>query len=147
MDLELHNRTSKYREHSQKSQNSEKVTDEETSRKISHQTLERGAHPGDSENREHFYNSQEKQAGMDIGNVNVTVSIPDNQCSVGVSDFLEHSQNSLPNGELKVDIGEVNVSFRASDSHCTTAASEFREVSSNPWVESVCLQGTHHAQA
>ena len=36
MDLELHNRTSKYREHSQKSQSSEKATDEETSRKIVH---------------------------------------------------------------------------------------------------------------
>ena len=34
MDLELHNRTSKYREHSQKSQNSKKTAAEETSRKI-----------------------------------------------------------------------------------------------------------------
>ena len=51
------------------------------------------------------------------------VSIRDNQCSVGVSDFLEHSQNSLSNGELKVDTGEVNVSFSAHDSQCLTAAS------------------------
>ena len=34
MDLELHNRTSEYREHSQKSRNSEKTAAEETSRKI-----------------------------------------------------------------------------------------------------------------
>ena len=36
MDLELHNRTSEYREHSQKSLSSEKLTDEKTSRKIVH---------------------------------------------------------------------------------------------------------------
>ena len=34
MDLELHSRTSEYREHSQKSWNSEKTTAEETSRKM-----------------------------------------------------------------------------------------------------------------
>ena len=50
IDQELHNRTSEYREHSQKSRSSEKATDEETSRKIAHQMLDRGAHPGDSEN-------------------------------------------------------------------------------------------------
>ena len=36
MDLELHNRTSEYREHSQKSQNSQKIPDEEMSSKIVH---------------------------------------------------------------------------------------------------------------
>ena len=36
MNLELHNRTSEYREHSQKSLSSEKLTDEKTSRKIVH---------------------------------------------------------------------------------------------------------------
>ena len=125
MDLELHNRTSEYREHSQKSWSSEKATDEETSRKIVHRTLDKGAHPGDSENREHSQNSWIKQAGVDIGNVNVTVSIRDDQCSAGVSDFLEHSQNSLSNGEPKVDTGDVNVSFNARDSQCLAAASKF----------------------
>ena len=62
---------------------------------------------------------------MDIGNVNVTVSIRDNQCSVIVSDFLEHSQNSLLNGEPKVDTGEVNVLFSAHDGQCLAAVSEF----------------------
>ena len=62
---------------------------------------------------------------MDIGNINVTVGIRDNQCSARVSNFLEHSQNSLSNGEPKMDTGEVNVSFRAHDSQCLTAASEF----------------------
>ena len=75
MDLQLHNRTSEYREHSQKSQSSEKVTDDETSRKIAHQTLDRGAHPGDSDNQEHSQNSWKKQARVDIGNIDVTVSI------------------------------------------------------------------------
>ena len=50
MDLELHNRTSEYREHSQKSRSSEKAADEETSRKIVHRMLDKGTHPGDSEN-------------------------------------------------------------------------------------------------
>ena len=112
-----------------------------------HQTLNNGAHPEDSENREHSRNSRKKQARVDIGNVNVTVSMRDNQCSVGVSDFLEHSQNLLSNGEPKVDTGEVNVSFGVPNSQCLTAASEFREVSSNSWVESECSQGTHHKQS
>ena len=53
MDPELHSRTSECREHSQNSRNSEKTADEETSRKIVHRTLDRGAHLGNSENREH----------------------------------------------------------------------------------------------
>ena len=77
MDPELHNRT----------------------RKLVHQTLNKGTHPGHSENREHSQNSRKKQAGVDIGNINVTVSTQDNQCSAGSSDFLEHSQNSLSTGE------------------------------------------------
>ena len=125
MDPELHSRTREYREHSQKSRSSEKTTDEETSRNIVHQTLDRPVHPGDSKNQEHFQNSWEKQAVVDIGNVNVTVSVRDNQCSAGDSDFLEHSQITLPNGEPKVDTGEVNVSFSADDGQCLAAASEF----------------------
>ena len=125
MDLEPHNRTSEYREHSQKSWSSEKVTDEETSRKIVHRTLDRGMHPRDSENREHSRNSWKKQAGVETGNVNVTVSIQDNQCSVGVSYFLEHSQNLLWSGELKVDTGEVKVLFDARDGQCLATASDF----------------------
>ena len=50
MDLELHNRTSEYREHSQKSRSSEKVIGEEMSRKIAHRTLDRGTYPADSKN-------------------------------------------------------------------------------------------------
>ena len=57
MDLELHNRTSKYREHFQKSWNSEKKADEETSKKIVHRTLDKVEHPGDSKNREYSRNS------------------------------------------------------------------------------------------
>ena len=125
MDLKLHNRTSEYRENSQKSWNSERTADEEMSRKIVHRTLKKGSHPGDSKNREHSQNLQIKQAGVDIGNINVTVSIRDDQCSAGVSDFLEHSQNSLLNREPKVDTGDVNVLFSVHDSQCLTAASEF----------------------
>ena len=147
MDPELHSRTSKYREHSQKLRGSEKVIDEETSRTNVHQKLDEGVHPEDSKNQEHSQNSRKKQAGVDKGNVNVTVSIRDKQCSAGVSDFLEHSQNSLSNGEPKMDTGEVNVLFGVPNSQCWTAASEFREVSSNSRVESECSQGTHHKQS
>ena len=83
---------------------------------------------------------------MDIGNVNMTVGIRDGQCSAGVSDFLEHSQNSLLNGEPKVDTGDVNASFNVPDGQCLTTAGEFREVSSNSRVESECSQGTHNKQ-
>ena len=50
MDLELHNRTSEYREHSQKLRNIEKATGEETSRKTVHRLLNKDTHPGHSEN-------------------------------------------------------------------------------------------------
>ena len=63
------------------------------------------------------------------------------------SDFPEHSQNSLPNGEPKVSTGEANVSFGVHNGQCLVAASEFRELSSNSWVESECSQGTHHKQS
>ena len=69
------------------------MTDEETSRKIVHQTLDKDVHLEDSENREHSLNSLKEQNGVDIGKAYVTVSIRDNQCSSGVSNFLEHSQN------------------------------------------------------
>ena len=61
----------------------------------------------------------------DIGNVNVTVSVRDNQCSAGDSDFLEHSQNSLPNGEPKMNTGEVNMWVCAHDGQCLAADSKF----------------------
>ena len=75
----------------------------------------------------------------------MTVDSREDQCSAGDSNLLEHSQNSLLNGEPKVDTEDVNVSF--SGNQCRTAASEFREVSSNLWVESECSQGTHHKQS
>ena len=74
MDPEVHKRTSKYREHSQNSRSSEKVTDEKTSRKNAHQTLDKDAHLGNSKSREHSQNSRKKQAGVDMGDIEVTVS-------------------------------------------------------------------------
>ena len=62
---------------------------------------------------------------MDVGNVNMPVSIRDDQCSVGVSNFLEHFQNSLSNGESKVDTGDVDVSLSVCNGQCLTEASEF----------------------
>ena len=70
INLERHDKISEYREHSQKSQSS----DEKTSTKTVHQMFDRDAHPENSENQEHSQNSWKKQAGVDIGNANVTVS-------------------------------------------------------------------------
>ena len=60
IDPELRSGTSEYRELSQKSRSSEKATDEETSRKTVHQTFDKDAHLGNSENLEHSQNPQEK---------------------------------------------------------------------------------------
>ena len=125
MNLELYSRTSEYREHSQKSWSSERATDKETSGNIVHRTMDRHVHKGDSENREHSQNSREKQAVEDMGNVNVTFSVRDSQCSGRDSDFPEHSQNSLLNGEPKVVTEEANVSFSDRDGQCLATASEF----------------------
>ena len=75
---------------------------------------------------------------METGNVKVTIGTQHNQCSVGVRDFLEHSQNLLSNGEPKVDTGEANVLFGACDGQGLTAASKLREVSANSQVEREC---------
>ena len=147
MNPELHSKTSEYREHSQKSRSSGKVTDEEMSRNIMHQMLDRRVHSEDSENREHSQNSRVKQVVQEIGCENVTVDVRENQCLAGDSDFPKHSQNSLSKGEPKVNTGEANVSFNTRDGHCWEAASELRELSSNSRVETGCSQGTMHKQS
>ena len=88
MDLELHNGTSKYREHSQKLWNSEKMAAEETSGKIVAQTLNKGTHPGDSKNQEHSQNSLLKtEPKVDTGDVNMLFSVHNGQCLTAASDF------------------------------------------------------------
>ena len=109
--------------------------------------FDRDAHQGNSKNREHSQKLRKKQARVDIGNVNVTVSNRDKQSLPRVSNFLEHFQTSLPNDEPKVNTGEVNVSLSACDSLCLAASSKLRELSSNSWVETGCSQGTHHKQS
>ena len=125
MNSKLHSNASEYREHSQKSQNSGKPTDVETSGNIVHQMLERRVHPGNSENREHSQNSLEKQAVEEMEHVKVTMSVRESQCSAGDSDFSKHSQNSLSKGEPKVDPGEAKVSFGDREGQCLAMASEF----------------------
>ena len=142
----LHSRTSEYREHSQKSRSSERATDKEMSGNIVHRTMDRRVHPGDSKNREHSQNSHEKQAVEDMGNVNVTFSVRDSQCSGRDSDFPEHSQNLLLNGEPKVDTEEANMSFSDSDGQYLATASEFQELSPNSRVETECSEGTQQKQ-
>ena len=121
VDPEPRNRTSEYREHSQKSRRSDK----ETSTKIVHQMFDRDAQQGNSDFREHSQNSREKQAGAQIGNVEVTVSAEDNKCPTVSSDFLEHSQNSLSSGESELDKGEANASSSDREGQCLATVSEF----------------------
>ena len=146
LDLELHSNASEYREHSQKSRNSGKSTDVETSGNMVHQTLERRVHPGDNENREHSQKSREKQAVEEMEHVKVTMSVRESQCSAGDSDFSKHSQNSLSKGEQKVNPGEANVSFGDRDGQCWVMASEFRELSPNSRVKTGCSEGTQKRQ-
>ena len=65
----------------------------------------------------------------------VTMSVRENQCSAGDSNFSKHSQNSLLKGEPKVDPGEANVSFGDRNGQCLAIASKFRELSPNLRVE------------
>ena len=125
LDSELHSNASEYREHSQKSWNSGKLTDVEMSGNMVHQTLERHVHPGNSENREHSQNSWEKQTVEEMEHVKVTMSVRESQYSAGDSDFSKHSQNSLSKGEPKVDPGEAKVSFGDRDGQCLAMASQF----------------------
>ena len=125
LDSKLHSNASEHREHSQKSQNSGKLTDVETSGNIVHQTLERRVQPGNSENREHSQNSWEIQAVEEMEHVKVTMSVRESQCSAGDSDFSKHAQNLLSKGEPKVDPGEAKVSFGDRDGQCSAMVSEF----------------------
>ena len=106
-DAKLLKETSEYRELSQESRSSEHL--EETSRKMVKQTISRDTQPEHSKSREHSQNSREEQAVKKIGYVNVTVSVRENQCSVGDSDFPKHSQNSLSKGEHEMDKGGKHV--------------------------------------
>ena len=90
-----------------------------------HLTFNRDAQQGNSESREHSQNSQKKQAAVDRGNVNVTVSNRDKQSLAGVSDFLEHFQNLLPKDGLKLKTGEVNGSSSDCDGQCLATVSKF----------------------
>ena len=114
LDSELHSNTSKYREHSQKSQNSGKPTDVETPRKLVKQTFSRDTHLQHSECREHSQNSRIKQPEM----VEATASGEDAEPTAASSDFSKHSQNSLSKGEPKVNPGEAKVSFGDHDGQC-----------------------------
>ena len=78
--------------------------------------------------------------------VKVTMSVRENQCSAGDSDFSKYSQNSLSKGEPKVDPGEANVSFGDHDDQCLAMASDFRELSPNSRVETECSEGTQKKQ-
>ena len=125
------------------------MTDEETSRNIVHQTLDRRVYSEDSENQEHSQNSWEKQAGAEIGNAKVTVSAEDDESSAISRDFPEDSQNSLPSGEREMDKGEANVSFGDRGSQRSVMVSEFRELSPNSRVVMECSKGTqkkHHTR-
>ena len=89
-------------------------------------TMDPELHSRTSEYREHSQKSRRSEKVIDKKTSRKIVDrMWDKGVHPGDSDFLEHSQNSLPNGEPKVDTLEVNVSFTASDGQCSVATSEF----------------------
>ena len=131
LDSELHNKVSKYREHSQKSRDNGKPTAAEMARKLVKRTLNRNTHPQHSECQEHSQNSRIKQPGLE----EVTANNEDAEPTAASSDFSKHSQNSLSNGEPKVGPGEAKVTFGDRDGQFLVTVSEFRELSPNSRVE------------
>ena len=94
MDLQPHSKTSEYREHSQKSQNSEKTATGETSAEVVPRTLDGGPHLGHRENREPSQNSWIQQAKLNTEKVNMSNGFYVGQCSTTLSEFRELSSNS-----------------------------------------------------
>ena len=90
-----------------------------------------------SECREHSQNSQIQGS---VG-VAVTVSAEDTTCSAPGSDFPEHSQNSLSNGDRETDNEEANVSFGDRDGLCLVVIAKFRELSPNSRVLKETTEG------
>ena len=142
LDSELHSNASKYREHSQKSRNSGKLTDVEMPRKLVKRTFSRDMHLQHSESREHSQNSWIKQVGIE----EVTVNAEDTKRTAASSDFPEDSPNSPPSGEREMDNREAKVSFCDCDGQCLAIVSEFRELFLNSRVEMECSEGTHKKQ-
>ena len=142
MDSELPSNNSEYREHSQKSQNSRKPIDVETTRKLVKRTISRDMHLQHSECREHSQNLQLKQPGL----VEATASDEDSEPTAASSDFSKHPQNSLLKGEPKVDPGEAKVTFYDHDGQCLVTVSKFRELSPNSRVETEGSEGRQKKQ-
>ena len=142
LDSELASNTSEYREHSQESQESRKLTDVEMARKLVKWTFGRHTHPQHSECREHSQNSRIKQPGL----VEATASVEDAKPTAASSDFSKHSQNSLLKSEPKVDPGEAKVTFGDRDGQSLVTVSEFRELSPNSWVETERSEGRQKKQ-
>ena len=95
LDSELHSNASKYREHSQKSRNSEKPTEVKTPRKLVKGTFSRDMHLQHSDFSKHSQNSLSKgECKMDNGEAKVPAGDCDGHCSVVVSEFREPSPNS-----------------------------------------------------
>ena len=139
LDSELLRNTSEYREHSQKSRDSGKPTDEETPRKVATGTLIREMHLQHSECRKHSQNSRKKQpAGVEM-----TVSAEDAKTTAASSDFSKHSQNSLSKGEPNTDPREVKTTLGDPDGRCLRTVSEFRELSPNSRVVTEASEDRH----
>ena len=133
----MHSNISKYREHSQKSQDNGKTTDKDSAATRVKRTFSRDMHLQHSECREHSQNSRIQES---VG-VAVTVSAEDTKCSAPSSDFPEHSQNSLSRRERETDNEEANVSFGDRDGLCLVVISEFRELSPNSRVLKETTEG------
>ena len=147
LDSEPHSNANEYREHSQKSRNSGKLTDVETSGNILKCIIVGDMWaPRKQRKSRTFSKLGGKTSCGRNGTVKVTMSVRESQCSAGDSDFSKHSQNSLSKGEQKVDPGEANVSFGDRDGQCLAMASEFRELSPNSRVETEGSEGTQKKQ-
>ena len=142
LDSELHNKASEYREHSQKSRNSGKPTDEETPGKLVKRTFSRDMHLQHSDFSKHSLNSGIKQPGM----VEVTTSTDEAERTARSSDFSKHSQNSLTRGEPTVHPRESKVTCNDRDVQGLVTVSEFRELSPKSRVETEGSEGTHKKQ-
>ena len=142
LDSELPSNTSEYSDSSRNLQNSTKLVDVETARKLVKRTISGIMHPQHSKYREHSQNSRIKQPGL----IETTASVEYTEPTAASSDFSKHSQNSLSNGEPKVDTVDPKVTFGDRDGQCLVTDREFRELSPNSWVETEGSEGGQQQQ-
>ena len=119
VNSEPQNKTSEYREHSQKLWISEETTAVQCSGEVVPRTLDSNTHLRYSEDREHSRNSRVQQTRTDTCNVDVTVNHY-GQCLIGVSKFREHSSNS----QIEKDVSQGTHHVQSTKNACISEPSE-----------------------